>query len=159
MDKTASLHVFSDVRRDIRKALHVGGAKATAAAVATTTTESGDDSGGSSAREGSAGSGGRGNGEHGNTNATNEIGVASGGGVSAKYAVELTRATLDMHLFGPFMGFLYERTFFACSGIFFYVHTITTRDTIQSFREMRVWRDMHAHTVVHVYSAIHKKST
>ena len=117
LDKTASLHVFSDVRRDIRKALHVGGyAKASAAAAgATTTTESGDGSGGSSSREGS---GGRANGEHGNTNGTNEIGVASGG-VSAKYAVELTRATLDMHLFGPFMGFLYERTFFARSGTVF----------------------------------------
>lgn len=27
---------------------------------------------------------------------------------SISYSVELTRATLDMHLFGPFMGFLYE---------------------------------------------------
>ena len=31
--------------------------------------------------------------------------------VTINYAVELTKATLDMHLFGPFMGFLYECTY------------------------------------------------
>ena len=30
------------------------------------------------------------------------------GVITVKYAVELTQATLEMHLFGPFMGFLYE---------------------------------------------------
>ena len=34
--------------------------------------------------------------------------AAVSGAITVKYAVELTQATLEMHLFGPFMGFLYE---------------------------------------------------